>query len=274
MSAAPTPVTGPVAAPSQRALWAAGDFAVIGMDLVLASEWLCEAAALRAGERVLDVATGSGNTALAAARRRCEVTGIDFVPALLERAALRAAAEGVTLALYEADAQALPMADGSFDVVLSSFGVMFAPDPLRAAAELARVCRPGGRIGLACWTPEGFIGAFLAALAAFMPPPPPGSTAPTQWGVPGRVGAWLGDAAVAVRSERRTLLRRYRSMDHYLDEHRDCFGPTVRAFEALAPDRAQALAAALVEVARHFDVSDDKTLLLPCEYLEIVAIRR
>jgi SAM-dependent methyltransferase len=274
VSAAPAPDAGASPAPSQRALWAAGDFSVIGLDLVLASEWLCEAVALRAGERVLDVATGSGNTALAAARRRCEVTGIDFVPALLERAALRAEAEGVALALHEADAQALPMADGSFDVVLSSFGVMFAPDPVRAAAELARVCRPGGRIGLACWTPDGFIGAFLAALAGFVPPPPPGSTAPTQWGVPGRVEAWLGGAAAAVRSERRTLLRRYRSMGHYLDEHRDCFGPTVRAFERLEPARAEALAQALVEVARRFDVSDDDTLLLPCDYLEIVAVRR
>lgn len=257
---------------AQHAMWSAGDFSVIGLDLVLASEWLCEAVGLRAGERVLDVATGTGNTALAAARRRCDVTGIDIVPASLERAALRATAEGVTLDLHVGDAQHLPVQDAGFDAVLSTFGVMFAPDAQRATDELLRVCRPKGRIGLACWRPDGFIAEFLQATARFSPPPP-GTESPTRWGTRDFVATRLGDSATVVSAVERTLLRRWRSPSQYLDEHRRCFGPTVRAFERLDAEGTAALARALLDAAERHDRSDDGSLLLPCDYLEVVAVK-
>lgn len=267
-----------LAAPRPEQLWAAGDFSAIGHDLVIVGESLCEALELRAAERVLDVATGTGSTALAAARRRCEVVGSDFVEGLLERAAIRAAAEGLTVQWKHADAQALPWPDAHFDAVSSTFGVMFATDAARAAAELARVCRPGGRIGLACWTPDGFAGLLLETLGKFTGAPPRHGDAcgapADQWGRADALATLLGHERFALRCARRTVLRRYRSIDDCIEEHRRGLGPLLRAFESLSPTRREELAQALAALVRRFDRAADGTVLLPCDYLETIAIRR
>jgi ubiquinone/menaquinone biosynthesis C-methylase UbiE len=250
----------------QREMWAAGDYAAVATPLLIVSELLCEAADLRAGSRVLDVATGSGNTALGAARRRCEVTGVDYVPALLERARERAAAERLEIRFDEGDAENLPYADGAFDAVLSTFGVMFAPDQQRAAAELLRVCRPGGRIGLANWTPEGFVGQWFQLTARYAPPPP-GVKPPLLWGTE----AGLRDLfRREMTVEKRLYVLRYRSAQHWLDYFRSNFGPTRQTFERLGAREQAAFAAELVALAQRFNRSGDGTFVAPAEYLEVV----
>lgn len=256
----------------QRAMWGSGDYAVIGTTLQHVGERLCEAADVRAGERVLDVATGNGNAALAAARRFAEVTGIDYVPSLLARARVRADAEGAALALHEADAEALPFEDEAFDVVLSTFGVMFAPDHARAARELLRVCRAGGRIGLASWTPDGFIGQVLKAVGAHVPPPA-GVASPTRWGTEERLRELLGDGARELRVRPRTYAFRYRSPEHWLEVFRAWYGPIHRAFAALDATGQAALERDLLQVVRAANRSGDGTLVAPSTYLEAVAIR-
>jgi SAM-dependent methyltransferase len=255
-----------------RATWGAGDFALIGSTLQLVGESLAEAADLRAGERVLDVACGNGNAALAAARRFARVTGIDFVPSLLDRARARAAADGLALELREADAEELPFPDGAFDAVLSSFGVMFTPDQPRAARELLRVCRPGGRIALACWTPDGFIGEVLRAVGRHVPPPP-GLTSPSRWGTREGLAALLGAGARQVRVEERAFTFRYASPAHWIEIFRAWYGPIHRAYAALSPDGQSALTADLTALLERYDRGGGAGLVVPGAYLEAVVTR-
>ncbi|HEY9531926.1 MAG TPA: class I SAM-dependent methyltransferase [Burkholderiales bacterium] len=250
----------------QREMWAAGDYAAVATPLLIVSELLCEAADLRGGSKVLDVATGSGNTALGAARRRCEVTGIDYVASLLERARERAAVERLDIRFEEGDVEALPYPDGSFDVVLSTFGVMFAPDQERAARELLRVCRPGGRIALTNWTPEGFVGQWFQVTARYAPPPP-GLKPPLRWGTEAGLRALFERD---MRIERRHYVMRYRSPQHWLEYFRSNFGPTRQTFERLDAEGQESLAADLIALAQRFNRSGDDTFVGPGEYLEVV----
>ena len=257
----------------QRQTWAAGDFHRIAALIMPVSERLCETVDLRAGERVLDVATGSGNTALAAARRLCAVTGVDYVPALLERGRARAAAEGLGVAFEEGDAEALPVADGAYDVVLSTFGAMFAPDQAQAARELLRACRPGGRIGLASWTPEGWIGEVFRRTGRHVPPPA-GLRPPTRWGTESGLRELFGDGVASLQATRQDFVWRFASAQQYLDLFRTYYGPTVKAFAALDEPGQQALARDLVASVALFNRAEDGTLLVPGEYLEVVAVKR
>src|SRR5215813_1762258 len=215
----------------QQGAWSSGDYAIIGTTLQIVGEALCEALDLRAGNKVLDVAAGNGNVTLAAARRWCEVISTDYVPALLERGRERAAAEHLTVEFREADAEALPFADASFDVVVSTFGVMFTPDQDKAAAELMRVCRAGGKIGLANWTPQGFIGQLFKTLGKHMPPPA-GVKSPALWGTQARLNEMFA-AAKSIDAQPRMFVFRYKSPQHFLDVFRTYYGPTHKAFGAL-----------------------------------------
>lgn len=257
----------------QQATWAAGDFSIIGVTLQIVGETLCEAVDLQAGERVLDVACGNGNATLAAARRWGRVTGVDFVRSLLEKADLRAHAEGLTVDLREGDAEALPCVDGAFDVVLSTFGAMFAVDHARTAAELLRVCRSGGRIGLASWTPEGFIGDLFRLVARYVPPPP-GPPSPLLWGTREHVEELFGDEVVSVEAAKRSFVFRYESPAHFVHVFRSFYGPTFRAFETLDEPSRASLAAEMEDLLRKHDRSRGKALAVPAEYLEVVAVRR
>jgi ubiquinone/menaquinone biosynthesis C-methylase UbiE len=256
----------------QQAAWSSGDYSVVGTTLQITGEALCEAVDLRSGERVLDVACGNGNAALAAARRFTQVTGVDYVPALLARAGARAAALGLPLELREGDAEALPFPDGAFDVVLSTFGVMFAPDQERAARELLRVCRHGGRIGLASWTPDGFIGQMFKVVASHVPPPA-GLRGPPLWGTEARLAELFGAEARELRSERREFTFRYRSAAHWLEVFRTWYGPIHRAFAALAPEKQDALAADLTALVERLNVARDGTMVVRSAYLEAVIAR-
>lgn len=257
----------------QRQTWASGDFHSIASLIVPVSERLCDSVDLRAGERVLDVATGSGNTAIAAARRLCEVTGIDYVPTLLERGRARTAAEGLRVTFQEGDAEALPVPDATHDVVLSTFGSMFAPNQEQAARELLRVCRTGGRIGLANWTPEGWIGEMFRVTSRHVPPPA-GLRPPTRWGTEDGLNELFGDGVTSLRATRQSFIWRFASAQQYLDLFRTYYGPTLKAFEALDETGRQALARDLQEAVERFNRADDGTLLVPGEYLEVVAIKR
>ena len=267
--AAPGPAASDLAAikARQQATWASGDYAVVGTTLQIVGERLCEAVDLRAGERVLDVAAGNGNATLAAARRFAEVTSTDYVEALLERGRERAAAERLPATFRAADAEALPFGDGSFDVVLSTFGVMFTPDQERAAAELYRVVRPGGRIGLANWTPEGFVGQLFRAVARHVPPPA-GVRPPVLWGSEARLAELFPAGRVAVTPRHFNL--RYRSAEHWLEVFRAYYGPTHRAFAALDAAGQAALAAELVALVGRLNRGGPASLVVPAEYLEVV----
>jgi ubiquinone/menaquinone biosynthesis C-methylase UbiE len=272
----------PVAAPApdlaaiksrQQAAWTSGDYAIVGTTLQIVGETLCEALDLRATQRVLDVAAGNGNVTLAAARRFCEVTSTDYVPALLERGQARAAAEGLTVTFKEADAEALPFADATFDVVVSTFGVMFTADHDRAAAEMLRVCKPGGKIGLANWTPEGFVGQLFKTIGRHVPPPA-GVKSPAVWGTRTYITEAFGAQASAVRIEPRNFNFRYRSPQHWLDIFRSYYGPVLKAFAVLPGQGQSALAADLLALAEAFNRSGDATMMVPAEYLEVVVTRR
>lgn len=256
----------------QQATWASGDYAMVGATLQIVSETLCAAADLRPGERVLDVATGSGNTALAAARCCTEVVGVDYVPALLARGRERAAAERLPVEFREGDAEALPCADASFDVVLSTFGVMFAPDQPRAAAELLRVCRPGGRIALASWTPGGVLGESFRTIGAHVPPPA-GLQPAVAWGSEDHVRRLFGGAAREFRFARKQFVFRYRSFEHWLETFRTWYGPLHKAFLALDADGQRRLAADLRGLLAKWNTSGDATLVYPGEYLEAIVVR-
>jgi SAM-dependent methyltransferase len=257
----------------QQQTWDSGDYHVIASLIVPVSERLCDAIDLRAGERVLDVATGSGNTAIAAARRLCEVTGVDYVPDLLERGRVRAAAEGFYISFVEGDAEALPAADAAYDVVLSTFGAMFAPNQEQTAHELLRACRSGGRIGLANWTPEGWIGEMFRIVSRHVPPPA-GLRPPTRWGTEEGLQELLGDGITALRAERLTFVWRFASAQGYLDLFRTYYGPVHKAFGALDATGQEALARDLVDGVERYNRSTDGTLVVPAEYLEAVAIKR
>lgn len=256
----------------QRATWSTGDYAVVGATLQIVAETLCAAVDLRPGERVLDVATGSGNTALAAARCFAEVTGVDYVPALLARGRERAAAERLPVDFRDGDAEALPFADASFDVVLSTFGVMFAPDQRRAAAELLRVCRPGGRIGLANWTPAGVLGESFRVIAGHVAPPA-GLEPAVSWGDERHLRQLFGPAAASLRCTTRDFVFRYRSFEHWLDLFRTYYGPVHKTFAALDAAGQAALTADLRQMLARRNRSGDATLVYPGEYLEVVILR-
>jgi ubiquinone/menaquinone biosynthesis C-methylase UbiE len=253
----------------QQGAWSSGDYAVVGTTLQIVGEDLCEALDIRSGQTVLDVAAGNGNVSLAAARRWCDVTATDYVPALLDRARARAAAEGLTIAFREADAEALPFPDASFDVVVSTFGVMFTPDQDRAAAELVRVCRPGGKIGLANWTPEGFIGHLFKAMGKHLPPPA-GVKSPLLWGTRARIAEMFEADASSIRAEPRNFVFRYRSAEHWLEIFKSYYGPTLKAFAALDPAAQAALARDLIALVGRFNRSGDESMVVPSEYLQIV----
>jgi ubiquinone/menaquinone biosynthesis C-methylase UbiE len=256
----------------QQAMWASGDFSVIGTTLQIVGELLNEAADVRGTHRVLDVAAGNGNATLAAARRFASVTSTDYVPALLERGRRRADAEGLSNVTFEvADAAALPYPDASFDVVLSTFGVMFAPDHQRSAAELIRVCRPGGRIGLASWTPAGFLGQLLRLIAGHVPPPP-GVQSPLLWGTEAHVGE-LFRGATRIAHTTRTFAFRYRSAEHWVQVFRDFYGPTHAAFLALDTGGQRALETDLIALLRSRDVGRGDGLVVPAEYLETLVTK-
>lgn len=257
----------------QQATWSSGDFSVVAASIVYQAEQLCETADLQAGWRVLDVATGSGNAALAAARRGCQAVGVDYVPALLERGRIRAAAEHLAVEFREGDAENLPFPAGSFDAVLSIYGAMFAPNHQRTAAELARVCRSGGRIALASWTPEGFIGETFRLFARYLPPAP-GLEPPIRWGDEAYLHELFGDAAASITSYPRTAIFRYRSAEENVDFFRTYYGPTLRAFEALPSERREPLYADMVALARRYDRNAGTgPIAIAADYLETVIVR-
>jgi SAM-dependent methyltransferase len=255
----------------QQAMWASGDFAVIGTTLQIVGETVCEAVNLGSNERVLDVAAGNGNATLAAARRFADVTSTDYVPALLEGGRRRADADGLVVTFAQADAESLPYANASFDVVLSTFGVMFAPDHQRAASELLRVCRRGGRIGLACWTPTGFLGDLFRTVARHVPPVP-GVQSPLLWGTDPHLRT-LFQGAAKIENTPRDFVFRYKSAEHFVDIFRSFYGPVHKAFLALDARGQAALEADLLALLRGADRGGEKGLIVAAEYFETVITR-
>ena len=257
----------------QQQAWASGDYHAVAARIVVVAELLVDAADLHAGWRVLDVATGSGNAAIAAARLGCTAVGVDYVPSLLERAGARAAAEGLSIELVEGDAEALPFADASFDAVTSVFGSMFAPNHERAAAELIRVSRPGGTVALASWTPDGFLGDFFRTMAAHVPPPA-GVRSPMLWGTESHLRGLFGDHIASLESVERTFTFRFPSADEFVSFFRTWYGPTLKAFESLDAHRREALERDLVELAQRHNRLTGDAIAIPATYLETVALRR
>jgi ubiquinone/menaquinone biosynthesis C-methylase UbiE len=253
----------------QQATWASGDFAVIGTTLQIVGELLAETADVRSGERVLDVAAGNGNATLAAARRFALVTSTDYVPELLDKGRARAQAEGLPVEFRVADAEALPFDDGSFDVVLSTFGAMFTPDHGKAAREMLRVLRRGGRIGMANWTPEGFIGRLFKVIGAHVPPPA-GLKSPALWGTESHIVELFGTRSAQIRCERRNFNFRYRSAAHWIQIFRDFYGPTHKAFAALSEAARPALQRDIVALLEQLNTAGTASLVVPGEYLEVV----
>lgn len=257
----------------QHLAWSSGDYAVVGTTLQIVGESLCEALDLRAGERVLDIAAGNGNATLAAARRWCDVVSTDYVPSLLERGRARASAEGLPVTFEQADAENLPYPDHSFDVVLSTFGVMFTPDQDKAAAEMARACKPGGRIGLANWTPASFVGEIFKTMGKYLAPAA-GVKSPALWGTEARLNELFGERLDSMAIERKDFVFRYRSAAHWLEVFRTFYGPVNKAFGALDATQQEALAADLIALAGRFNRATDGTLVAPSEYIEVVIKRK
>ena len=257
----------------QQAAWASGDYAVIGTTLQLVGERLAEACDLRWDEQVLDVAAGNGNATLAAARRGCRVTSTDYVGALLKRGEERAQAERLDIVFQEADVEALPFPDGAFDAVISTFGVMFAPDQAQAASEMARVCRSGGRIGLANWTPEGFVGQMFKTLGRHVPPPS-GAQPPSRWGDEGQLRQLFGEAIGTLQVSRQQFNFRYRSAAHFIEVFRTWYGPVHKAFASLESAAADELEQDLTELLDSSNQAGASSLVVPSEYLEVVISRR
>jgi ubiquinone/menaquinone biosynthesis C-methylase UbiE len=257
----------------QHGAWSSGDYAVVGTTLQIVGEELCEALDLRGGQRVLDVAAGNGNATLAAARRWCNVVSTDYVGALLERGRMRANADGLSVEFREADAEALPFDDASFDAVLSTYGVMFTPNQDRAAAELIRVCKHGGKIGLANWTPDGFIGQLFKTLGKHLPPPA-GARSPALWGTEARIKEMFGPSASHIRAERRNFVFRYRSPEHFVEIFKTYYGPVLKAFAALDATKQDALKQDMLALIKSTNRSGDSTMVVPSEYLEIIVVRR
>jgi ubiquinone/menaquinone biosynthesis C-methylase UbiE len=257
----------------QQSAWSAGNYAVVGTTLQIVGEELCEALDLRSGSRVLDVAAGNGNATLAAARRWADVTSTDYVGSLLDSGRTRAQAEGHAIRFQEADAENLPFPDASFDAVLSTFGVMFTPDQDRAASELARVCRPGGRIGLANWTPESFIGQLFKTIGKYLPPAP-GVKSPALWGTKARLEELFGKTAKEIRTTSRQFNFRYRSPEHWIEVFRTYYGPMNKTYAALDAGRQAAFTQDVLALMARDNRSGDATLVLPSEYLEVVIDRK
>jgi ubiquinone/menaquinone biosynthesis C-methylase UbiE len=257
----------------QQVTWGSGDYALIGTTLQIVGESLAEAVDVRAGERVLDVAAGNGNATLAAARRFADVTSTDYVPALLEKGKARAEAEGLEVAFEVADAENLPFADGTFDLVLSTFGAMFTPDHNRTAREMLRVVRDGGRVGLANWTPEGFVGQLFKIIGAYVPSPAVVKS-PALWGTEPHIVALFGAQAADIRCTRKLFNFRYRSSAHWIQMFRDFYGPTHKAFAALDAEKQLALQKHITDMLERFNVAGSSSLVVPGEYLEVVIVKR
>ena len=257
----------------QHAAWSSGDYAVIGSTLQIVGEQLAEALDLRAGQKVLDVAAGNGNITLAAARRWCDVTSTDYVEALLERGRKRAEADGLAVDFRIADAEQLPFEDNSFDAVVSTFGAMFSPDQTSTASEMLRVCRSGGKIGLANWTPGGFIGGVFKLIGKHLPPPA-GVKSPLLWGTREWIDLTFKAQASAIVAEPRMFNFRYRSPQHFLDFFRKYYGPMLKAFDALDPAGQKGLARDIIGLIDELNTSGDGTMVVPGEYLEVVVSKR
>jgi ubiquinone/menaquinone biosynthesis C-methylase UbiE len=256
----------------QQAAWSTGNYAVVGTTLQIVGEDLCEALDLRAGSQVLDVAAGNGNATLAAARRWCEVTSTDYVGSLLESGQARAKAEGHSVKFQEADAENLPFADATFDAVLSTFGVMFTPNQEQAARELARVCKPGGKIGLANWTPESFIGQLFKTIGKYVPPAQ-GVKSPALWGTQARLEELFARTAKEIRATRRHFTFRYRSPAHWIEVFRTYYGPMNKTYGALDAGKQADFTRDVTELMARGNRATDGTLVLPSEYLEAVIVR-
>jgi ubiquinone/menaquinone biosynthesis C-methylase UbiE len=256
----------------QQVAWGSGDYAIIGTTLQIVGEMLCEAVDLRSTQRVLDVAAGNGNATLAAARRFADVVSTDYVGALLERGRERAKADRLTVTFREADAEALPFEDASFDVVLSTFGVMFTPDQAQAAHELTRVCRPGGKIGLANWTPDGFIGQLFKTIGKYVPPAP-GVKSPVLWGSKAHLDT-LFSSQMSIAAQSKNFVFRYKSPAHWVEIFRTYYGPVVKTFAAIDPEAREALEVELYALLNKINVAEDGTLVVPSEYLEVVITKR
>ena len=257
----------------QQLAWSTGDYAIVGTTLQIVGESLCEALDLRAGERVLDVAAGNGNATLAAARRWCDVVSTDYVPTLLERGRARASAEGLQVTFKQADAESLPYEDRSFDVVMSTFGVMFTADQERAAKEMARICRSGGRIGLANWTPTSFVGEIFKLIGRYVPPAP-GVKSPSLWGTETHLRELFGEQLDSITIQRRNFVFRYHHATHFLEVFRTFYGPMNKAFGALDAERQASLAEDMIALAQKFNVATDGTLVAPSDYIEVVITRK
>jgi ubiquinone/menaquinone biosynthesis C-methylase UbiE len=277
MSAVVSPATPPVDLAAvkarQQGAWSTGNYAVVGTTLQIVGESLCEALDLRSGSRVLDVAAGNGNATLAAARRWCDVTSTDYVPTLLESGKARAQADGYAIKFQVADAENLPFPDASFDAVMSTFGVMFTPDQDKAAAELARVCRPGGKIGLANWTPESFIGQLFKTIGKYIPPAP-GVKSPALWGTEARLKELFGGSARTIHTASREFTFRYRSPEHWIEVFRTYYGPMNKTYGALDAEKQAAFTQEVLALMASRNRSGDGSLVLPSEYLEVVIERR
>jgi ubiquinone/menaquinone biosynthesis C-methylase UbiE len=257
----------------QQAAWSSGNYAIVGTTLQIVGEELCEALDLGAGRKVLDVAAGNGMVSLAAARRWCNVVSTDYVASLLERGRARALAEGLPIEFKEADAEALPFADGSFDVVVSTFGVMFTPNQDKAAAELLRVCKSGGQIGLTNWTPDGFIGQVFKTLGKYLPPPA-AAKSPLLWGTRARLTEMFGPASSWIKTESRYFNFRYLSAEHFVEVFRTYYGPMLKAFSALEVPQQTRLEKDLYDLIAHMNKASDGTMVVPSEYLEVVIMKR
>jgi SAM-dependent methyltransferase len=257
----------------QQQIWSQGDFAKIGTSAQMVAEELCEAIDVLPGRRLLDVACGGGNGAIAACRRNVEAVGLDYVPALLEHGRERAAAEGYEIEFVEGDAQNLPFEDASFDYVISTFGAMFAPDQEKTASELLRVCRPGGKIGMANWPPRGLVGGGMFKVNAEHAPPPPGIQPPVLWGTEDRLRELFGDGVSELTTSRREWMFRYHSPEQWLEFFRTYFGPVITAFARVGDEGAPALENDLLTVMREANRAGDAAMVAPAEYTQVVAIR-
>jgi SAM-dependent methyltransferase len=257
----------------QQKAWSSGDYGKVGVTLLMMGELLADAVDLHPGQRVLDVASGNGNTSLAAARRFCEVVGIDYVPMLLDEGRERAKAEGLAVDFREGDAEELPFPDASFDVVLSTLGVMFAPNQQKAATELMRVVRPGGKIGMANWVPDGYVGDLFRTMGKYVPPPA-GLKPPFRWGTEEGLRELFGEGISPMQTRRRSFMWRFPSARHHVEFMRSYYGPLQKAFETLDEGGQEALEEDLISLVEHYNLSGDGTAVWPTDYLEVVATRR
>jgi ubiquinone/menaquinone biosynthesis C-methylase UbiE len=257
----------------QQKAWSSGDYGKVGVMLVIMGELLCESVDLRPGQRVLDVACGNGNASLAAARRYGEVVGVDYVPELLQEGRERARAEGLGVDFREGDAEDLPFPDASFDVVLSTLGTMFAPNQEKVAEELLRVLKPGGKVGMANWTPDSFVGEMFKTIGKYVPPPA-GLKTPLLWGTEERLRELFGDRIDSLRTERRSFVWRFPSARYFVDFFRTYYGPMFKTFEALDEEGRESLERDLIGLVERYNRSGDETAVLPSDYLEVVAVRR